>query len=644
MPGHLALGWFVASVVRIVLERLAISINHCRGWFPLGLLLLATWIGVTFTSADFVEAQSASVCPLKQGYWKDHPQAWPRQALVLGNPSNTAHTYTHSQLLALLKLSTQGDASIILASQLIAAKLNIFNGTNPAPVAKTLIQADGLFSGFPGKLPYRVRTNTALGKSMTATAVVLEKYNAGNLPDSCGSANNPPIANAGPDQTVFVGDVVTLNGSASSDADGDSLTFNWSFVSRPDGSAAARFDPTAVNPTFVVDRAGSYTVRLIVNDGKVDSSADIVIVSTQNSRPVANAGPDQTTFVTNTVTLDGSGSSDFDGNPLTYRWSFISRPAGSASTLINANAVNPTFVADKFGDYIVQLVVNDGFVDSVADTVSISTLNSAPVAKAGANQTGLVGDTIVLDGSGTDVGGDALTYSWSFTSRPSGSTATLQNPTAVNPSFVIDAFGDYVVQLIVNDGTVNSAPSTVTISTLNSPPVANAGPDQVVFVNDVVQLNGSDSTDVDGNPLGFVWSIISKPANSQASLSDPLVVNPTFTVDVAGSYTVQLLVTDGFVTSAADTVTISTQNRPPLANAGPDQTVPLSSTVQLSGSASTDSDGNVLAYAWSILSKPSDSSAVLSNASAVNPTFIADRPGNYVAQLIVNDGVVNGPV
>ena len=185
------------------------------------------------------------------------------------------------------------------------------------------------------------------------------------------SANTPPVANAGPDQTVLVGDVVTLNGSGSSDADGDPLTFQWSFSSRPSGSSATLSSASSVAPTFQIDRAGTYDIRLIVNDGKVDSTADIVIISTANSRPVANAGPDQTTLISNLVTLDGSGSSDFDGNPLTYHWSLISRPAGSAAALTNPNGVNPTFVPDKFGEYVAQLIVNDGVADSLADTIKI---------------------------------------------------------------------------------------------------------------------------------------------------------------------------------------------------------------------------------------------------------------------------------
>jgi hypothetical protein len=130
--------------------------------------------------------------------------------------------------------------------------------------------------------------------------------------------NTPPVANAGPDQTVPLGTQVSLDGSKSADADGDALTYKWSMVSKPAGSAAALSDPSAVNPSFVVDKPGTYVAQLIVNDGKVDSLPDTVTISTANSKPVAEAGPDQTLFVTQTATLDGSKSMDADGDALTY--------------------------------------------------------------------------------------------------------------------------------------------------------------------------------------------------------------------------------------------------------------------------------------------------------------------------------------
>ena len=201
----------------------------------------------------------------------------------------------------------------------------------------------------------------------------------------------PPVANAGPDQRVlFVGQTVQLDGSGSSDADGDPLTFRWSFTSRPPGSQATLSNATVVNPTFVADVLGIYVVQLIVNDGTIDSLAATVTITSGNTRPVANAGPDQTVFVGQTVQLDGSGSSDADGDPLTYRWALTTRPAGSQATLTNATTVAPTFVVDQLGTYVAQLIVNDGTFDSLPDTVTLAG-EARPVANAGPDQTVVCG-------------------------------------------------------------------------------------------------------------------------------------------------------------------------------------------------------------------------------------------------------------
>src|SRR5205823_2955371 len=112
------------------------------------------------------------------------------------------------------------------------------------------------------------------------------------------------------------------------------------------------------------------------------SLPDTVTISTENSRPVANAGPDQTVNVGAVVQLDGSGSFDADGDALTFKWSFTSRPLGSTAVLSNPNITNPTFVADVPGNYVAQLIVNDGFLDSLPDTVVI-TAGTEPVIACG---------------------------------------------------------------------------------------------------------------------------------------------------------------------------------------------------------------------------------------------------------------------
>lgn len=455
-------------------------------------------------------------------------------------------------------------------------------------------------------------------------------------------ANNKPVANAGNDTTAIIGQQVQLSGAASYDSDGDLLSFHWRFISLPNGSGAILSDASVINPVFIIDRAGDYLLELVVNDGKVDSTPATIRVSTENSTPIANAGSDQTGVIGQLVTLDGTGSSDIDGNPLSYVWSILSIPAGSNATLNDINALQPTFSIDVGGSYQFQLIVNDGSVDSLPDSVTVTTENSPPVANAGPDQHPLVGAIVQLDGSASyDVDGNHLTYSWTFLSKPNSSNVAFVDSTTVQPSFEVDVFGTYIIQLIVNDGFVNSIPVTVRIDTQNSQPVANAGPDQKLDIGSVVLLDGSASYDVDGNSLSYNWSLLNVPVGSSAQLSNSSIVNPSFFLDLPGIYLAQLVVNDGTSNSTPDTVIISSNNIRPVANAGPDQTAVVGATLTLDGRNSSDADGDPLSFAWSISSKPTDSLATLTAPLAETTELTLDKPGSYVVQLIVNDGTLS---
>ena len=374
------------------------------------------------------------------------------------------------------------------------------------------------------------------------------------------TVNSPPVAKAGPNQTVAVGSTVMLNGSGSSDVDGDPLTYLWTFVARPTGSSAVVFGFRSVTANFVPDIAGTYVVQLVVNDGKLDSTPATVTITTatSNTAPVANAGPNQAVSVGALVQLNGSTSTDVDGDTLTYKWSLNSIPQGSAAVLSSTTAFNPTFTADKPGTYVAQLIVNDGKVDSAPATVTITTnAVQAPTANAGPNQTVVHGATVTLNGSATDAQSLPLTLAWSFIARPTGSTAVLSSTTVAKPTFVADLPGNYVVQLVASNGILSSAPSTVTITTTNTPPVAVAGTNQNVSVGMTVPLDGGASTDADHDPLTYSWSFASRPAGSNAVLSAATSSSPTFVADVAGSYVVQLIVNDGFTNSSPSTVTVT---------------------------------------------------------------------------------------
>jgi FtsP/CotA-like multicopper oxidase with cupredoxin domain len=383
-------------------------------------------------------------------------------------------------------------------------------------------------------------------------------------------------------------------------------------------------------------------------------------INVENFAPVADAGPTQAVITGDPAQLDGSGSSDANGDMLTYAWTFTSVPPGSAildTDLSDATAVNPEFTPDVDGDYVVQLTVDDGTVGSAPDSVTISAappiVNTPPVAVAGPAQAVPAGTEATLDGSGSnDAETDPLTYAWTITSVPAGSaitTSDLSDPTDPNATFTPDAEGAYVVQLIVNDGMDDSTADSVTVTAENVAPLANAGPNQSVDVIATVMLDGSASSDTIGDTLSFSWSITSVPIGSAvmtgtASLSDATIVNPEFVPDVEGIYLVQLIVNDGTVDSLPDEVAITASvpvvNTPPVADAGPAQSEFINNTVQLDGSGSSDAEMDPLTYAWSIFSTPVGSTtAALSDAGIINPTFVPDVPGAYVVNLMVNDSL-----
>jgi hypothetical protein len=117
------------------------------------------------------------------------------------------------------------------------------------------------------------------------------------------TVNVAPTANPGPSQNVVVGAVVSMDGSASKDSDGGSLTFKWALIGKPIGSAASLTNPTYPNPKFTADLAGNYVVSLVVNDGKANSTVATVSVTATvaNAAPVANAGVNQNVVIASAV-------------------------------------------------------------------------------------------------------------------------------------------------------------------------------------------------------------------------------------------------------------------------------------------------------------------------------------------------------
>ncbi|HPQ05354.1 MAG TPA: Ig-like domain-containing protein, partial [Methanothermobacter sp.] len=176
--------------------------------------------------------------------------------------------------------------------------------------------------------------------------------------------NDAPVAVAGSDQVVDKVTTVYLDGTQSYDPDGESLTYQWEFLSKPIGSNAVLSGANTARPTFEPDLKGEYVIQLTVTDSWNETSSSLVKVCFRNLQPVADIVTASSVMVGETVTLDGSGSSDMNGDALSYQWSFLSVPVGSQATIASPQAMVTSFVPDLPGTYIVQLIVNDGNIDS----------------------------------------------------------------------------------------------------------------------------------------------------------------------------------------------------------------------------------------------------------------------------------------
>ncbi|HLL55029.1 MAG TPA: tandem-95 repeat protein, partial [Myxococcaceae bacterium] len=342
-----------------------------------------------------------------------------------------------------------------------------------------------------------------------------------------------------------------------------------------------------------------------------------------NRRPVANAGTAQTVNERATATLNGTASSDPDNDAITYAWT---QTAGPAVALSGATTAQPTFTAPEVtADTALAftLVVTDtaGNTSLTATTmVTVRNVNRAPVAIAPGASFDERG-TAVLQGSGTDPDGDALTYAWT---QSSGPAVTLEGADSARPSFAtpeVSANTQLTFDLVVSDGALSSAPATatVTVRNVNRPPRGHAGATQTVPERSSVSLDGSASVDPDGDGLNYTWVQTVGPT---VALSGAASASPTFTApevirDTLLSFS--LVVDDGQAASPAASMAIlvTNVNRRPGVTAGADFSADERTAATLS-STGTDQDGDTLRYSWTQTGGPP---VALSDAYAASPTF-----------------------
>lgn len=469
-----------------------------------------------------------------------------------------------------------------------------------------------------------------------------------------------PVANAGTNQTVNALDTVILDGSGSSDPNSPPLplTYSWSQAS---GIPVTLTGANTVSAMFTapnVPASGAVLVfQLVVSNGASQPATNLVSVTVAgvNTPPIANAGPNQSVGEATLVTLDGSGSSDANNDVLTLQWSQVSGPA---VTLSGANTVNPTFTAPNVTHALgsvalqFQLVVNDGQVSSAGDTVSITVtnVNDAPVANAGNNQTVNELQAVTLNGTASsDPDGNTLTYTW--TQILGSPTVTLSGANTATPSFTAPQLNiggtngsiTLTFKLTVSDGIAQSTGTVnVQVNNVDHAPIADAGPDQTVPAGTTVTLSGTNSSDIDGDPLTFIWTQVNGPSVTLDGANTDTATFIAPTVGPSGATLFfQLKVSDGFprgTISNTVAVHVTYVDHPPTVSAGSAQTVNEGDTVTLAGTAS-DPDGDALTFSWAQISGPA---VTLANDTTLTPSFTAPAvtrdETNVVLQLTADDG------
>jgi hypothetical protein len=377
-----------------------------------------------------------------------------------------------------------------------------------------------------------------------------------------------------------------------------------------------------------------------------------------NLPPVALAGPDQNVEEGVLVTLDGSNSCDGDDGIYAYLWAKLDGP----TVVLSSTAVqSPTFLSpsvDLDGEALsFTLTVKDYDGQESADTCIVNVLgqnipqNVPPFADAGPNQEAEEGDLVVLDGDNSyDPEGTISSFLWIQLTGPS---VTLSDETFVQPTFTAPGGApegeSLVFELFVADdgGLQASDTCIVTVLRQNSPPVADAGTNQVVGEGETVLMDASGSHDPDGDDINmtYVWKQVQ---GTSVHLSNAAEMMTTFTAPAVGddgeSFVFELFVTDEWGLSSKDSCIVSVEtplNTSPEADAGADMKVNEGSGVNLDGTGSNDTDG---AIAWSMWSQVSGKPVTLEDRASLSASFAAPEVGPdgavLVFQITVCDGVL----
>jgi PKD repeat protein len=388
---------------------------------------------------------------------------------------------------------------------------------------------------------------------------------------------SPPVAEAGPDQMVLVGALVNFNGSGSSDNVGI-VEYSWMFN---DGDPVELY---GVRPAHRFDNPGVFVITLNVTDAAGNWGTDTMNVTVVDPTfPSAEAGPDIFVDEGTSVTFDGSESYGINGI-IKYTWTFMD---GHAVTLYG---ITPAYKFNNPGVFVVKLNVTDARANWNTDTMTVTVNDTMPpVAEAGPDQRVFKADLVAFNGSGSHDNGVIVNFTWTL---DDGASVSLYG---ISPTYTFKAVGHFVVTLTVTDAAGNMDVDTMTVIIEDIvAPVANAGSDQTVNEGTNVQFDGTGSWGT-ASIEHFIWTFAD---GAPVVLDGP---RPTHDFRYPGVFVVTLNVTDVNGQWDTDTMTVTVKDTsPPVADAGPDQTVDEGMTVTFNGSGSSDNAG-IVNYTWTFV-------------------------------------------
>ena len=498
-------------------------------------------------------------------------------------------------------------------------------------IAEPTFMAPDVVNGQIKVLTFTLTVTDPLGASSSDTVEVVVN-----------PVNHNPMVSAGRDQVTFDSvNVITLVSSAL-DPDGDSLTYNWTQV----GGQSIDLPTThgkylTILPMHIdYSQTNPLTFQLTVDDGFGGSASDTVSVyplsGLLSNRLISiQAGPMQTVKEGQTVTLSATGKTA-NGQPISYSWVQL---IGTGVQLDSFTGPSVQFTAPQLPDETEMILSfqvtgyspGNGWANALA-LVKVIPANGSPIADAGPDQSVSENTLVKLIGTGTDPDNDKLRYSWT---QKSGMKIDLYEQTTFSVYFFTPNISTnsetLTFELTVTDSQGNSDKDdvNVTITTVNLPPRASAGPDRKVIGGSDVSITGL-GIDPENLPVTYSWKQISGETvtfdTTQPSFSFKA---PSVASGETKRMVFQLTVKDSENQSGSDQLLIMVvpPNSAPIVDAGVDQTANENTTLNLLCAVS-DPDGDVVNTSWS----SSSSEVVIADSSSLSTTV--------QLPLIVKDQVI----